>query len=321
VGVEEEAGAGEGQLRFDGRVALVTGAGRGLGRAHALLLAERGAKVVVNDVGADASGRGSDPGPARIVASEITARGGVAVANWATVATTSGAESMVTLALEHFGRIDIVVNNAGTALPSSFPETSLEELNDLLAVHLGGCYSVVRAAWPHLVEQRYGRVVMTVSAGIFGVPNMITYGAAKAGIWGLARGLAVRGADLGIRVNAVAPHAFTMRDMKQLDLDLPHMAAYREESYRALLAPEHASPVVVWLAHDSCQTTGEMYYSGGGLVTRLFLAGTPGYSEPALTPEAVRDHWGQINDEHDYHVPKSMAEYVDIREPLRSRGR
>jgi NAD(P)-dependent dehydrogenase (short-subunit alcohol dehydrogenase family) len=166
------------ELRFDGRVAIVTGAGRGLGRAYALLLAERGASVVVNDLGASLSGTGTDAEPAQAVAAEILAAGGVAIADGNDVSSPSTAQALVDAAIEQFGRVDILINNAGVISWADFPETDDDNFGRHLAVHLGGSFLMTRAAWPHLVKQSYGRVVMTTSSGVFGLPNNTSYAAA-----------------------------------------------------------------------------------------------------------------------------------------------
>ena len=159
------------ELNFEGRVAVVTGAGRGIGRAHALLLAERGATLVVNDLGGSIEGEGTDAGPASAVASEILAAGGVAIADNSDVATPAGAQALVDSAVERFGRLDILVNNAGIVRWAGFPKLDEDNLAKHLAVHVGGSFNTTRAAWPHMVDQGYGRIVMTTSAGLFGLPN------------------------------------------------------------------------------------------------------------------------------------------------------
>ncbi|MCZ1002524.1 SDR family NAD(P)-dependent oxidoreductase [Streptomyces mirabilis] len=194
------------EFSFEGRVAVVTGAGRGIGRAHARLLAERGAKVVVNDLGGRWR-RGVDKGPAQSVVEEIVAAGGDAVADISDVSTQAGGQAIVDAAVDRYGRLDILVNNAGIIRWGGLPEVDLENLERHLAVHLIGSFNTMRAAWPHFVEQRYGRVVLTTSSGLFGLDNNLSYAAAKAGVVGLARSAKLAGEPHGIKVNLIAPAA------------------------------------------------------------------------------------------------------------------
>ncbi len=197
------------ELRFDGRVAVVTGAGRGIGRAHALLLAARGASVVVNDLGSSTDGVGADEGPAAAVAAEIVAAGGSAVADRNDVASVDGGQALVDAAVERFGRIDVVVNNAGIIRWAGLPDADLDNIERHLAVHVAGSFNTTRAAWPHFVEQGYGRIVMTTSAGLFGLPKNLGYATAKGGLVGMTRSLHTAGAKHGIAINLIAPAAMT----------------------------------------------------------------------------------------------------------------
>ena len=248
---------------FEGRVAVVTGAGRGIGRAHALLLADRGARVVVNDLGGSMEGDGADAEPAATVAAEIVAAGGDAIADTNDVATTAGAQALVDAAVEQFGRIDILINNAGIMRWAGFPEADADNLERHLAVHVGGSFNTTRAAWPHMVEQGYGRIVMTTSAGLFGLPNNLSYATAKGAVIGLTRSLTTAGAAHGIKVNLIAPAAIT------------RMAGGCRR--RARWQPELVAPMVAFLAHEDCPVSGEIYAAGAGRFARIFIAETEGY--------------------------------------------
>jgi NAD(P)-dependent dehydrogenase (short-subunit alcohol dehydrogenase family) len=284
--------------RFDGRVAVVTGAGRGIGRAHALLLAARGAGVVVNDLGGSMEGVGSDAEPAATVAAEIVAAGGDAIADTNDVATAQGAQAIVDTAIARFGRVDILINNAGIMRWAGVPDADEENLSRHLAVHVSGSFNTARAAWPHMVEQRYGRIVITTSTGVFGLPTNVSYATAKAGVIGLARSLTTAGAAHGIKVNLIAPAAFT------------RMAGPPRADSTAM-APELVAPMVAFLVHESCPVSGEMYAAGAGRFARIFFASTEGYvhTMPEPTIEDVAHNWGTINDEAGYYVPADLVDW------------
>jgi NAD(P)-dependent dehydrogenase (short-subunit alcohol dehydrogenase family) len=284
-------------MDFQGRVAVVTGAGRGIGRAHALLLASRGASVVVNDLGGSMTGRGADAGPADDVVDEINSAGGMALADAHDISTAHGAGALVATALDSFGRVDVVINNAGIIRWADFPDADAENVERHLAVHVLGSFHTARAAWPHLVEQGYGRIVNTTSSGMFGLPNNVGYATAKAGVVGLTRSLATAGAPHGIKCNLVAPAAFT------------RMAGGAEDSPMATtMAPELVAPMVAFLAHEDCPVTGEIYSAGAGRFARIFIAQAEGYLDAtgAPTVEDVAAHWAEINDESSYTVPADL---------------
>ncbi|MGZ4708096.1 MAG: SDR family NAD(P)-dependent oxidoreductase, partial [Acidimicrobiales bacterium] len=287
---------------FDGRVAVVTGAGRGIGRAHALLLADRGASVVVNDLGGSMDGVGEDAGPASSVADEIVAAGGAAVADSSDVATAAGGQALIDAAVERFGRIDIVVNNAGIVRWAGFPEADLDNLERHLAVHGAGSFNTTRAAWPHLVDQGYGRIVMTTSTGMFGLPNNLSYATAKAAVIGLTRSLTTAGAAHGIKINLIAPAAMTRMAGQTDD------PADSSGGGPAPMAPDLVAPMVAFLAHEDCPVSGEIYAAGAGRFARIFIASTVGYvhPEPEPTIEDVARNWATINDETGYYLPADL---------------
>jgi len=292
------------ELGFEGRVAIVTGAGGGLGREHALLLASRGAQVVVNDLGGAVDGTGASAGPAQQVVDEIEAAGGVAVADTSSVATVEGGEAMVKTALDAFGRIDIVINNAGILRDKSFANMTPEVWDPVIAVHLTGAANVTRAAWPHLRDQSYGRVIITTSpAGIFGNFGQANYGAAKMGLIGLTRVLAQEGAKYNIKANAIAPVART----RMTETLLGPLADK--------LDPALVTPVVAWLVHEDCPVTGEIYSVGGGRVAKIFTGVTPGFFKKDLTVEDVRDNFEQIRAEEGYVVPNSANAEIALLMP------
>ena len=311
------------ELRFDGRVAVVTGAGNGLGRHHALLLAARGARVVVNDIGSSVTGTdaGVDPGPAEAVAREIRDAGGDAVADTHSVATRDGGEAIVRTALQTYGQLHILVNNAGIVRDVPFLDLTPGDLDSMIDVHLKGAFHVTGLAWRVMREQGYGRVVNTTSsAGVLGSEYKSHYGAAKSGLIGLTRVLAAEGAEHNIKVNAIAPVAATRmlavnmaqaqqdagRRLDPADLAMMHAVTSK-------LDPALVSPVVSFLAHEDCPVTGEIYTAGAGGVARFFVGRTKGYYHPALSIEDVRDHLAEIRDETGYTTPgHSGAEIAQI---------
>lgn len=296
------------ELRFDDRVAVVTGAGRGLGCAYARLLAERGAKVVVNDHGGSLAGDGGDAAPAERVVQAIRAGGGDAVACTESVVTTAGAAAIIGTALDHYGRVDVLIHNAGNVRRGSLTEMTYEDFDAVLDVHLRGAFNVVRQAFPAMSGAGYGRIVLTSSiGGLYGNHNVANYAAAKAGVIGLANVVALEGAPDGVTCNVIVPAAVT------------RMAAGIDTSAYPPMGPELVAPVVGWLAHESCSVTGETYVALAGRVARAVVAESPGVYRPSWTVEDVAQHLDEIRniqaplffpvvpDGHDEHIRYSFG--------------
>ncbi|MFZ9629918.1 MAG: SDR family oxidoreductase [Ilumatobacteraceae bacterium] len=285
------------ELGYDGKVVVITGAGGGLGRQHALLMAQRGALVVVNDLGGAVDGSGSDKGAAERVVDEITALGGEAVADTNSVSTPEGGAAIITTAVDAYGRVDVVINNAGILRDKAFHNMEPELLDPVIDVHLKGAFNVTRPAWVLMREQGYGRIVSTSSAaGIFGNFGQTNYGAAKMGLVGFTRVLAVEGAKYNIKANAIAPLAFT------------RMTEHLLGALGEKLDPALVSPLVAFLAHEDCPVSGQTFSVGGGRVAHVFIGETQGYFNPELSLEDVRDHWGQITDQSGFSVPNNIAD-------------
>lgn len=285
-------------LRFDERVAIVTGAGGGLGRSHALALARRGARVVVNDLGGDRHGSGASSAAADAVVAEIQAEGGEAVANYDSVE--DGAR-LVEQALDAFGRIDVVINNAGILRDVSFHKITDEEWELVYRVHLLGAYRVTRAAWPHLREQTYGRVVMTSSAaGLYGNFGQSNYSTCKMGLVGLTKTLAVEGAGKNVYVNAIAPIAGT----RISETVMPQAVVEK-------LSPDFVSPIVTYLCHETCAENGGIFEMGAGWFAKLRWqrsAGAKLSADGTLTAEAIADAWEVIGDFSNAEYPQTVHE-------------
>jgi NAD(P)-dependent dehydrogenase (short-subunit alcohol dehydrogenase family) len=287
-------------MRFDGKVALVTGGGRGMGRTHCLLLAERGAKVVVNDLGVSMGGGDVGETPAEAVVAEIIRNGGQAIVDGHDVASPEGAQAMVDAAVNAWDRIDIVVHNAGIVRFAPFGQMSYEDFRSVVSVHLDGGFLVSRAAWPHMAAQQSGRIVFIVSqAALSGLDNNANYGAAKTGLVGLARGMAIDGAADGIKVNCVDVTALT-RMMEGFftgpDDVVPSIGTQADalDWWKRYVTPELISPVIAYLAHDECAFSGEIVNTVGGRVCNQYLAMTDGISDPNLSMESIRDRLPQI---------------------------
>ncbi|MCO5316760.1 MAG: SDR family NAD(P)-dependent oxidoreductase [Solirubrobacterales bacterium] len=296
-------------LDLTGRVAVVTGGGGGLGRSYALALAERGAKVVVNDLGAEVAGAGADSSRAGQVAAEITGLGGTAVAEHSSVATPEGGEAIIQRALDEWGQIDILVNNAGNLALASFAKLDVREIDRILEVHLGGAFYVTQPAYRAMLPRKRGKIIFTASGvASFGNLGASTYGAAKGGVLGLMSVLKMEAARHGIQVNAVAPMAQT-RMAEDVSL-------YDHLSEDAV-SPDLVAPVVVYFASDACELTGEVWSVGSGSVNRLFTGRTAGYfkhpdSEGMLTAEDVAGNVETIRDPEGFTTPPSWPAELEM---------
>jgi len=276
------------EVRFDGRVAIITGAGGGLGRCHALLLASRGAKVVVNDLGGtvDGTGAGSSEMANKVVA-EIKAAGGEAVADAHGVDTLAGGQAIVKTALDAFGKVDILINNAGILRDKSFMKMEEEDWDKVAAVHLKGAYNVTKAAFPVMRENNYGRIIMTTSnTGLYGNFGQANYGAAKLGLVGFMNTLKLEGARYNVLVNTIAPIAGTRMTATVMPPDMVEK-----------LKPEYVSPIVVYACSEECTDSGIIFTAGAGYFSRAAIVEGPGVVLPALkgiTLENIRDRFADI---------------------------
>jgi 3-hydroxyacyl-CoA dehydrogenase/3a,7a,12a-trihydroxy-5b-cholest-24-enoyl-CoA hydratase len=285
-----------------GRTVLVTGAGGGLGRQHALLFGKYGANVVVNDLGGSADGSGKGSAMADAVVEEIKAAGGNAVANYDSVSSPEGAEAMVKQAIDAFGSIDIVINNAGILRDKSFVKMTDQDWDLVQAVHVKGAYYVTKAAWPHMRENKWGRVIMTASgSGIYGNFGQANYSCAKMGLVGFGQTLALEGEKYNIKTNVIAPVAIS----RMTESLMP-------EQVHDMIKPYFVSPLVVFLCSEQCDANGEVYEVGAGAFCRVEtlrakgLAVKPGEGEISL--EAVAENWDKINDMSDAEVCRSLAD-------------
>jgi len=292
------------EIRFDGRVAVITGAGGGLGKTYALELARRGAHVVVNDLGGAPDGSGKSTSMADVTVNEIKAAGGQAVASYDSVATPAGGEAIIKKAIDSFGRVDIVINNAGILRDKSFAKLEPQDLEIVLDVHLKGAFYVSQPAYRVMKEQNYGRFLFTASAaGIFGNFGQTNYGAAKMGLVGLSNVLAVEGAKNGIKSNVIAPIARTRLTENLLG---PIASA---------LDPSTVMPLACYLVSEACELSHEVFSVGGGRFARVFVGLAPGWfagKGKVVSLEDVRDNLGRIMDEKNYIVPKSVGDEMRL---------
>jgi NAD(P)-dependent dehydrogenase (short-subunit alcohol dehydrogenase family) len=291
-------------ITFDGRVAVVTGAGGGLGKEYALELARRGARVVVNDLGGAVDGSGSSQNAADVVVDEIQEAGGDAAANYDSVATVEGGAAIIQTALDAFGTVDIVINNAGILRDRSFANMTFDEVNAVLDVHLRGAFHVSQPAFKVMKERGYGRFVHISSAsGIFGNFGQANYGAAKAGLIGLSNVLAIEGTKYNIKSNAVAPTAYTRMTEELLG------------SMADMFDPRQVAPLVIYLASEQNELTHEVFTVGGGRYARVFIGTNAGwFSGRGVVPtvEEVVDHIDEIRDISEFTVPGSINEELMI---------
>ncbi|HEX7116593.1 MAG TPA: SDR family oxidoreductase [Steroidobacter sp.] len=286
------------EVRFDGRVAVITGAGNGLGRAYAKAFAARGAKVLVNDLGGAAQGGGRDPSVAQAVVDEIRAAGGEAAANGDSVEEGS---RIIEAALDHFGRVDIVINNAGVLRDAAFHKMTDEDWDLVYRVHLNGAFQVTRAAWPHLRGQGYGRIIMTASsAGVYGNFGQANYAAAKLGLFGFAQTLAIEGRSKNVLVNTIAPVAASRLT-----------ATVLPQEVLSVLKPELVTPLVLLLSSEASPTTGQLFEVGGGCVARLRWERSPGLSfdvATGYTPEQLAASWQTLESFEGGEHPATIAD-------------
>ncbi len=291
-------------LRFDGRVAVITGAGGGLGRTYALEIARRGGMVVCNDLGGKGDGSGASSSMADETVKQIVEAGGKAVANYDSVSTPEGGEAIIEAALDNFGRVDVVINNAGILRDKTFAKLSREDLEIVLDVHLKGAFYVSQPAFRVMKEQSYGRLLFTASgAGVFGNFGQSNYGAAKMGLVGLSNVLAQEGAKNNIKSNVIAPIART-RLTEQL------LGPLAEK-----LAPDCVTPLVVYLVSEQCELTHEIFDVGGGRYARIFIGMNQGWAkgpgQPA-TVEEIAAHIDEIRNPDGYIIPNGIGDEMKM---------
>lgn len=293
------------RVDLSGNVAVVTGGGRGIGRAHALLLAERGAAVVVNDVGVGIDGSGNDEAVAQSVVAEIATAGGRALASTDDVATPEGGEALVDRAIEAFGSVDLLVHNAGIVLAAPFADQPVADVRRVLEVHLLGAWHVGQPAWRSMAAHGYGRIVLTTSGAIFGHPMVAAYAAAKHGIIGLTRAMdqEARMAGVDIKVNAVAPIGATRMAREA-----------QKERFGALMDPAAVASVVAYLLSRQNRYSGEVFHAGGSHVCRIFMGQTLGWASglPDVTPEKIGEHLAEACALDGFEVPPDTNASTDL---------
>jgi NAD(P)-dependent dehydrogenase (short-subunit alcohol dehydrogenase family) len=289
----------ESPIRFDGRVAIVTGAGRGLGAEFAKLLSARGARVVVNDIA-----------HAEEIVSEISQSGGIALANDDDISIEESAANLVAVAVDRFGRIDVIINNAGILIIKPFEETTMIDLDATLKVHLKGAWGVTSAAWPFMKEQGYGRILMVASANgvLMGTFDHCAYGTAKSGLTGLSRELAIEGASFGIQVNALLPGAATPMLDQNPARNKPGIA----------MDPWLVAPGAGWLVHEECDATGRMFVCSSGRIGEVFVSVTEGYQALVndFSLEGIRENWFQVSSRERTFSPRTVQEYNQVRSDI-----
>ncbi len=298
------------QVSFENRTVIVTGAGNGLGKAYALELGSRGARVVVNDLGGAVDGSGSGNTPADEVVNEIIANGGEAVANYDSVATKEGGASIVQTAIDNFGTVDAVVNNAGILRDKSFAKMEEEDLNAIIDVHLKGTFFVCQPAFIQMKEQGYGRFVNVSSpSGLFGNFGQLNYGAAKMGIVGLTNVLAIEGAKYNIKANVIAPNAATRMTEELFGEDMSK-----------LLTVDNITPLVVYLASEQCDVTHEIFSAGGGRFARIGISTDVGYFNASAKAEDIFANIGEIRDLSNPIYPTSLADELPLFNEAMNKG-
>ena len=298
-------------INFENKTVVVTGAGNGLGKAYALEFAKRGANVVVNDIGGSVTGDGSENAPANVVVEEINSSGGSAVANYDSVATKQGGESIIQSALSNFGSVDAVVNNAGILRDKSFAKMEEDDLNAIIDVHLKGTFFVCQPAFIQMKEQGYGRFVNVSSpSGLFGNFGQLNYGAAKMGIVGLTNVLAIEGNKYNIKANVIAPNAATRMTETLFGEDMSK-----------LLTVDNITPLVVYLASEQCEITHEIFSAGGGRFARIGISTDVGYFNASAKAEDIFDNIDEIRDLSNSIYPTSLADELPLFNDAMNKGK